>query len=228
AVDRVDAATIALWEECSAVGMPRAVTISRLDHPRANFEAALADCRRAFGESVQPLYLPVRSGAAVSGLHGLLSGTVSEYQEGERQPAWRPADAGELAAAEEARSALIEAIIAESEDESLMDRYLGGEEIGLDVLFSDVETAVARGSFYPALATSSETGLGVVELLDMLRRAFPSPLERPAPQVTGLYGSPSSPLRCDPDGPLAGEIVRTSTDPFLGRVSLVRVFSGTL
>ena len=228
AVDRVDAATIALWEECAAVGMPRAVTISRLDHPRASFEAALADCRRAFGESVQPLYLPVRSGAAVSGLHGLLSGTVSEYQEGERQPVMRPADAGELAAAEEARSALIEGIIAESEDESLMDRYLGGEEIGLDILFSDVETAVARGSFYPVLATSSETGLGVAELLDMLRRAFPSPLERPAPQVTGLYGSPSTPLRCDPDGPLAGEIVRTSTDPFLGRVSLVRVFSGTL
>src|SRR6185312_1536041 len=92
AVDGIDAATIALWEECSSIGMPRAVTISRLDHPRANFDAALANCRAVFGESVQPLYLPVRSGTELSGLHGLLSGTVSEYQAGERQPVVRPAD----------------------------------------------------------------------------------------------------------------------------------------
>jgi elongation factor G len=228
AVDDVDAATIALWGECESVGMPRAVAISRLDHPRASFEAALARCRQAFGETVQPLYVPLRSGTDVTGLHGLLSGTVSDYSAGERQPVVRPAEAAELAAAEEARGALIEGIIAESEDESLMDRYLGGEEIGLDVLISDLETAVARGSFYPVLATSSETGLGIPELLDMLKRAFPSPLERPLPTVAGLYGSRANQLRCDPEGPLAGEVVRTSTDPFLGRVCLVRVFSGTL
>jgi elongation factor G len=228
AVDDIDAATTALWGECESVGMPRAVAISRLDHPRAGFEAALARCRQAFGDTVQPLYLPVRSGTEVTGLHGLLSGTVSDYSSGERRPMVRQAEAAELEAAEEARGALIEGIIAESEDESLMDRYLGGEEIGLDVLISDLETAVARGSFYPVLATSSETGLGLAELLNMLKRAFPSPLERPLPTVAGLYGSRASQLRCDPEGPLAGEVVRTSTDPFLGRVCLVRVFSGTL
>ena len=228
AVDDVDAATTALWGECESVGMPRAVAISRLDHPRASFEAALTRCRQAFGETVQPLYSPLGSGTDVTGLHGLLSGTVSDYSAGERQPVVRPAEAAELAAAEEARGALIEGIIAESEDESLMDRYLGGEEIGLDVLISDLETAVARGSFYPVLATSSETGLGIPELLDILKRAFPSPLERPLPTVAGLYGSRANQLRCDPEGPLAGEVVRTSTDPFLGRVCLVRVFSGTL
>jgi elongation factor G len=68
----------------------------------------------------------------------------------------------------------------------------------------------------------------VSELLETLIRAFPSPLERPLPSVTDLAGEPAGPLSCDPDGPLAGEVIRTTIDPFLGRVCLVRVFSGTL
>lgn len=228
AVDGVDAATTALWGECERVGMPRAVVISRLDHPRADYDGVLAACQRAFGDSVLPLYLPVRSGGTATGLLGLLSGTVSDYAAGDPEPAVRQADDGELAAAESARGALIEGIIAESEDETLMDRYLGGEQITFDVLVGDLETAVARGSFFPVMATSAETGVGITELLQMLTRAFPSPLERPVPDVLEIDGTPAGPLSCDPAGPLAAEVVRTTVDPFLGRVCLVRVFSGTL
>jgi elongation factor G len=64
--------------------------------------------------------------------------------------------------------------------------------------------------------------------MDVLARAFPSPLERELPAVTDLAGAPAPALSCDPDGPLAAEVVRTTVDPFLGRVCLVRVFSGTL
>lgn len=228
ALDDIDAATTALWAECDQVGVPRAVVISRLDHPRANFEAALAACRRAFGDGIVPAYLPVHTGGAVTGLLGLLSGTVSDYSEGDAGPAVRDATPEELSESEEARGALIEGIISESEDETLMDRYLGGEDIDVDVLVADLETAVARGSFFPVLATSAVTGLGLTELLDMLTRAFPSPAERPLPEATDLAGAPAGPLTCDPEGPLAGEVVRTTIDPFLGRVCLVRVFSGTL
>ncbi|MCG2624322.1 elongation factor G-like protein EF-G2 [Arthrobacter sp. I2-34] len=228
AVDGVDAATTALWGECERVAMPRAVVISRLDHPRADYDGVLAACRRAFGDSVLPLYLPVRTGGAVTGLLGLLSGTVSDYAEGDPQPAVRQADDGEMAAAQSARGALIEGIIAESEDETLMDRYLGGEQIAFDVLVGDLETAVSRGSFFPVLATSAEAGVGMAELLQMLTRAFPSPLERELPEVAGIDGTPAGQLACDPEGPLAAEVVRTTVDPFLGRVCLVRVFSGTL
>jgi elongation factor G len=164
----------------------------------------------------------------VTGLLGLLSGTVSDYAAGMSQPTEREAGTEELTASESARSALIEGIIAESEDESLMDRYLDGEQIQLDILVKDLETAVARGSFFPVLATSSETGVGLAELLDMLLRAFPSPVERDLPPVTEIDGTPTGPLTCDPAGPLAGEVVRTTIDPFLGRVCLVRIFSGTL
>lgn len=228
ALEDIDAATTALWAECDQVGMPRSVVVSRLDHPRANFDATVAACQRAFGDAVVPAYLPVRTGDTTTGLLGLLAETVSDYSAGSSTPAVRNASAEELAACESARGALIEGIISESEDESLMDRYLGGEQIDVGILVSDLETAVVRGSFFPVLATSAETGLGVSELLEMLTRAFPSPLERPLPSVTDLAGAPAGPLSCDPAGPLAGEVIRTTIDPFLGRVCLVRVFSGTL
>jgi elongation factor G len=228
ALDDIDAATTALWAECDQLGTPRAVVVSRLDHPRANYEAAVAACQRAFGDSVVPAYLPVRTDGAMTGLLGLLSGTVSDYAGNGAEPAVRGATPEELAASEEARGTLIEGIISESEDESLMDRYLGGEQIDVDVLVGDLETAVTRGSFFPVLAASAETGLGMTELRDMLIRAFPSPLERDLPAVTDLAGSPAGPLSCDPGGPIVGEVVRTTIDPFLGRVCLVRIFSGTL
>ncbi|WP_332602101.1 elongation factor G-like protein EF-G2 [Arthrobacter sp. S2(2024)] len=228
AVDGVDAGTTALWGECERVGMPRAVVISRLDHPRANYDAVLAECRSAFGDSVLPLHLPVRNADAVSGVLGLLSGSVSEYTPGEPRPAVRAATAAELTGAEGVRGELIEGIISESEDETLMDRYLGGEDVPIDTLVEDLETAIVRGTFFPVLASSSVTGVGTAELLEVLTRAFPPPTERSLPTVTDLGGTPLEPLACDPDGPLLGEVVRTTVDPFLGRVCLVRVFSGTL
>jgi elongation factor G len=228
AVDGVDAATTALWAECERVGMPRAVVISRLDHPRANYDDALAQCRSAFGESVLPLYLPSRTDGALTGLLGLLSGNVSDYADGELQPTVRPALQDELADWEIARGELIEGIISESEDETLMDRYLGGEEISLDVLIGDLEKAVARGSFFPVVPTSATNGVGTSELLEVLTRGFPSPVEHAVPLITDLNGEPVKKLRCDPAGPLVGEVVRTTVDPFLGRVCLVRLFSGTL
>lgn len=228
AVDGIDAATTALWAECERVGMPRAVVISRLDHPRADYDGVLAACRASFGESVLPLYLPLRTDGAVTGLLGLLSGNVSDYSGDDLRPEVRLAEPGERGGWDDARGELIEGIIAESEDETLMDRYLGGEEIGLDVLVDDLETAVARGSFFPVIPTSAMNGLGTAELLEVLTGGFPSPVEHAAPAVTDLDGKRVGPLKCDPDGPLAGEVVRTTVDPFLGRVCLVRLFSGTL
>ncbi|MCA4131569.1 elongation factor G-like protein EF-G2 [Arthrobacter sp. M4] len=227
AVDGVDAATIALWSECERVGMPRAVVMSRLDHPRADYAAVLAECRAAFGDAVLPSQQPVYTDGQATGILDLLSRKVSDYAE-DSKPAVRAASEQEMAAAESARAELIEGIIAESEDETLMERYLGGEDIPTDVLVDDLETAVARGTFFPVLATSAITGLGTAELLNFIARAIPSPAEHDVPLVTDLNGNPLGPLTCDPDGPLAGEVVRTNVDPFLGRVCLVRLFSGTL
>ena len=109
-----------------------------------------------------------------------------------------------------------------------MDRYLSGEEIDTATIIEDLEKAVVRGSFYPVVPVCAETRVGLDALLEVLTSGFPSPLEHELPPVTGLSGDPRDPLTCDPDGPLVAEVVKTTVDPYVGRVSLVRVFSGTL
>ena len=227
AVDGIDGATRMIWDECAAVGMPRAIVVSKVDRDRADFEETVALCQRVFGDGVMPLYLPLHTDDEhVGGVIGLLSQQVFDYSSGSRVE--RAPDPEHLPLIADARNSLIEGIIAESEDETLMDRYLGGEDIDTKVLIDDLETAVARGSFYPVLVTSATTGLGMTELLEVLTSAFPSPLEHPLPVVTAPNGDPRPPLTCDPAGPLAAEVIKTTTDPYVGRISLVRVFSGTL
>jgi elongation factor G len=227
AAEGVDGLTRMLWEECALVGTPRAVVITKVDHQRADFDEALAACRDAFGDSVAPLYLPVADGqGGVHGLIGLLSQRFYDYAGGGR--ADRDVPDADRDSVREARAALIEAIIQESEDEGLMDRYLSGEEIDPKVLIDDLETAVARGTFYPVLATAAVPGVGLAELLEVITQAFPSPAEHPLPAVTRLDGRPASGLASDPVGPLLAEVVKTTSDPYVGRISLVRVFSGTL
>ncbi|MGP3926377.1 elongation factor G-like protein EF-G2 [Streptomyces sp. 8N616] len=241
AADGVDGSTRMVWEECAAVGMPRAIVVSHLESARADFEEMTAVCQRVFGgddpDAVLPLYLPLHGEEAadghapVAGLIGLLSQRVFDYSSGER--AEQAPDPEHLPLIEEARNRLIEGIISESEDETLMDRYLGGEDIDIKTLIEDLERAVARGSFHPVLAAApapegSKQGIGTVELLELITGGFPTPLEREAPAVTTPQGSPRPPLTCDPEGPLAAEVVKTSSDPYVGRISLVRVFSGTL
>jgi elongation factor G len=217
----VDEPTKAVWQECAQVAMPRAVVITKLDHARANYQNALATAQAAFGDKVLPLYLP-----AGDGLIGLLSQSYFGYSGGKRSTSEPdPAYADEI---EELRGTLIEGIIEESEDESLMDRYLGGEDIDQKVLIEDLERAVARGSFFPVIPVCSASGIGTFELLEVITSGFPSPPEHTIPEVFNPHGVARKGLTCDPDGPLLAEVVKTTSDPYVGRVSLVRVFSGTI
>ncbi|MGW1890776.1 elongation factor G-like protein EF-G2 [Streptomyces sp. NPDC002004] len=241
AADGVDGTTRMLWEECAAVGMPRAIVVTHLEAARADFDEMTGICAEAFGgddpDAVLPLYLPLHGAAGpdghapVTGLIGLLSQKLFDYASGERKEAEPAPD--QLPLIEDARNRLIEGIIAESEDETLMDRYLGGEQVDFKTLVQDLERAVARGAFHPVLAAApaaegARQGLGTVELLELITRGFPSPLEREVPAVTTPQGASRPALACDPEGPLAAEVVKTASDPYVGRISLVRVFSGTL
>jgi elongation factor G len=221
----VDDPTKSLWLECAQVGMPRAVVITKLDHARANYESALAAAKDAFGDKVLPLYLAADS--PCTGLIGLLSQTHYEYSDGKRTTTHAP-DASYSEPIEVLRGTLIEGIIEESEDETLMERYLGGEEIDQAVLIEDLEKAVARASFFPVIPACSGTGVGTLELLEIITSAFPSPPEHKLPEVFTPQGKAREGVTCDPNGPLLAEVVKTTSDPYVGRVSLVRVFSGTI
>ncbi|MFI9219134.1 elongation factor G-like protein EF-G2 [Streptomyces werraensis] len=241
AADGVDGSTRMVWDECAAVGMPRAIVVTHLEAARADFEEMTRVCAETFGgddpDAVLPLYLPLRGPegpdghAPVTGLIGLLTRKLFDYSSGERVANEPVGD--QVPLIEEARGRLIEGIISESEDETLMDRYLGGEDVDVRTLIDDAERAVARGVFFPVLAAApaapgARQGLGTVELLDLITGGFPTPLEHGTPQVTTLDGRPRELKPCDPDAPLVAEVVKTSSDPYVGRLSLVRVFSGTL
>ncbi|MBN1171919.1 MAG: elongation factor G-like protein EF-G2 [Micromonosporaceae bacterium] len=229
AVDGMDAATAALWEECAAIDLPRAVAVTRLDHQRADFDETLAECQRVFGENVLPLCLPLHGddGQSVIGLIDLISQKVSDYSAGDPATVRDP-DADQRSSIESPRTTLLEGVIAESEDETLMERYLEGEGIETETIIADLEKAVARGHFYPVIPVCAETRVGLDALLAMLADAFPPPGEHSIPVVTTVDGSPRDPLTCDPNGPLVAQVIKTTIDSYVGRVSLVRVFSGTL
>jgi elongation factor G len=198
----VDEPTRELWRECAEVAMPRVVVVTKLDHARADYDRVVREAREAFGEKVLPVYL-----READRLVGLITGDHAH---------------------DEQRAALIEGVIEESEDETLMERYVGGEEVDAKLLVEDLERAVARGSFHPVLPVDSSTGVGSAELLDLVVAGFPSPLEHPMPEVFTPAGGKGPTLTASPDGPLVAEVVKTTSDPYVGRVSLVRVFSGTV
>jgi elongation factor G len=216
AVNGVDATTVQLWEECAAVGMPRAVVITQLDRARADVDEAVRLCQLLLGDGVFPVHLVDRgTDGSVRGLVNLLEPDAEAGRVGGNE-------------ADRLRSELIEGIIGESEDEGLMERYLAGDQLVQADLIADLETAVARGHFHPVLCAAPLLGVGIDDLLELLVAGFPCPMEHGCPSVARPDGSRASSLSCDPEGPLVAEVVKTTTDPYLGRVSLVRVFSGTL
>ena len=230
AVDGIDETTRHLWDECEAVGMPRAIVVTKMDKERADFDETVAICHRMFtgGGGVLPMYLPIyNEKVGIDGFIDLLTTEIHEWTSGARRD--RASEEQHQHLIEGHRNDLIEGIITESEDEGLMDRYMAGEDIGLDGLVNDLERAVARGHFHPVLGHGADgKGVGTELILDLIARCFPSPVEHALPVVTGIHGEPKEPLQADPNGPLVAEVIKTTTDPYIGKISIVRVFSGTL
>ena len=191
---RATAPTRMVWEECAAVGMPRAVVVTHLETARADFDEMTADLRgglrrrrpRRRAAAVPAAARPAGPDghAPVTGLIGLLSQQLFDYSSGERKET-EPGPS-QLPLIEEARNRLIEGIIAESEDETLMDRYLGGEEIDVKTLDRRPGDGRRARLFYPVLAAApaaegARQGLGTVELLELVTGGFPTPLEHEVP-----------------------------------------------
>lgn len=205
ATDPVSAPTRALWRECAEAGIPRAIVVSKLDVARSGFDEMLTACHDAFGlgpDSVRPLFLPVYRDGRPCGSIDLLTGR--SYGE-----------AGPHPDADAARESLVEAI--SGQDDTLMERYLAGEELDAEALAEGLRREVVDCALHPALAVT-DNGLGAVELLDLVATAFPDPTRR-----GGRHGP-----ACDPDAPLSAQVLRITGDAYVGRISLVRVFAGTL
>lgn len=225
ASDGLDPATAALWRECAEVKLPRAICITKLDDGRISFDEALENIQSVLGQSVQPAYVPVTSGNQIIGNLSLVSQQVHDYSSGNLQR--REPSATETALVEQYRSQLIEGIIEESEDADLMDRYLEGDDLKEDELLADLLTAILNGQFHPVIPVNSLNGLGTDQLLTVIAGSFPDPSTHTV-AVTSTDGQDLESLAGDPSGPLVAEVIRTTSDQFAGRLSLVRIYNGTL
>ncbi|GAA2802328.1 elongation factor G-like protein EF-G2 [Kitasatospora sp. CM 4170] len=204
ATDPVTSPTRALWRECAAEGIPRAIAVAKLDIARSSFDDILTACHDAFGlgpDTLRPLFLPVQHDGHPDGSVDLLTGHT--YGQTEPLPDTAPA-----------RDSLVEAI--SGQDDTLMERYLAGDTLDTDSLEDGMRREVLACTLHPAVPTT-DAGLGAAELLDLITTAFPDPTQRtrPAPE-------------CDPDAPLAAQVVRVTGDAYVGRISLLRIYAGTL
>jgi elongation factor G len=227
AADGVDGAAQALWEECRDAHLPRVIVLTKLDAGHADFDTSVAQAQEVFGEGVRPTHVPTFGGPGqVVGNIGLLTLEEHDYAGSTRVVRTLTAHDDHV---EAYRGPLIESIITEAEDDGLMDRYLTDDEnLDTDDLLDDLMKAVATANLFPVLPVQTGTGVGIEELLALIEHGFPTPGLHPNPPLTTVDGSVLPQPDSDPAGPLVAQVIRTTTDPFAGRLSLVRIFSGTL
>ncbi|GIU96502.1 MAG: elongation factor G [Actinomycetota bacterium] len=223
AVDGVEVQTEYAWELAVEEGLPRAIFVNKLDRERADFQATLDQLVATFGTQVAPFELPIGAEHAFEGVADLLHETADRYPSGPiaQESPWPE----ELhAVADPAREKLIEAV-AESDD-ALIERYLEEGTLPEDDIVRGAKEGFARARLAPVIVGSAARAIGVDRLLDFIVEEFPSPLERPPIRVTGPNGDEER--ACDPDGPLTAYVFKTVSDPFVGHITMFRVFSGRM
>jgi elongation factor G len=222
AVDGVEVQTEYAWELAVEEGLPRAIFVNKLDRERADFQSTLDQLVSSFGNQVAPFELPIGQEHEFTGIADLLHEKSDLYPAG---PMAEESDwPDELhAMADPAREKLIEAV-AESDD-ALIEEYLENGTLPEEHIVSGAKDGFARARLAPVLVGSASKAMGIDRLLDFIVEEFPSPLDRGSVQVHGKGGGEAE-RTCDPDGPLAAFIFKTVSDPFVGHITMFRVFSG--
>jgi elongation factor G len=200
----VQVGTERAWTVAERLGLPRMVVVTKLDKG-GDYYALLSDLRSTLGH-ILPIDLPLYEGGRWVGLMDVFHGKAYRYQNGEEVEV--PIPEGEQKRVQSFRQEVLEAIV--ETDESLLEKYLEGEEVTGEALEKAFHEAVRRGLLYPVALASGVTGIGVLPLLDLTLEAFPSPEER--------FG----------EGPALAKVFKVQVDPFMGQVAYVRLYRGRL
>jgi elongation factor G len=207
AVDGVEVQAEISWKMAEAAGMPRAIFVNKLDRDRASFQRTMDELKAKFGAGVAPLQLPIGEESSLSGVVDLLSDTAYNYDGADRT-----GTAGEVPESladqeHDVHDALVEGIVVGDDD--LMERYLGDEKIEYSELAGALAKGIASGSVFPVLCGSATRLVGVDRLAHFLVE------EAPAPAV-------------EASGPPATFVFKTIADPYVGRVNVFKVHSGSV
>ncbi len=219
AVSGIEVGTEVAWSYCEQFHLPRLIVINKMDRPNANFAKIFAAMEEFSDTRLIKFHLPMGEKEDYKGTIDLVSmkAFIGNSKTGVEIPAAFKDDA------ETERMALIEAA-AEGED-ALLEKYLETGELNDEEVKRGLQSVVKSGSYIPVLVSAAGSGIGVAPLLSAMVDYLPSPAE--APRAATLGGNAIE-LQGEDSGPLACYVWKTTTDPFVGRQSFFRVFSGTV
>ncbi|HCS49342.1 MAG TPA: elongation factor G [Candidatus Aminicenantes bacterium] len=224
-VSGVEVGTEKVWEMLEENELPRLIVINKLDRENANFKRALESVVQFFGRRAVPAQLPVGEERDFSGVVDLMRMKAFLFEKDESGK-FREEDVPAALRAEAAkkRDELIE-MIAEN-DERLMEKYLEKGELSPEEIHSGLKKAVFNRQLYPVFACAALANIGAQPLAEGMIELLPSPVERGSVKAT-VKGQPGS-VKMSIDEPLAALVFKTISDPYTGRISLLRVYSGKL
>ncbi len=215
----VEVGTEEVWRLADERGLPRFVFINKMDRENANYDATLDQLKARFGPKIAPVYLPIGSADGFRGYIDVIEEHANVYEGGKAKEVPIPP---EMEGAEHSRrDALVEAA-AEASDELMM-KYLEGEEISDAEVGAALHKGTREGSVVPVFVGSAAKNIGVRELLSMIVKHVPSPAE-----VGSRTTTDGKAIAPDPSGPFVAQVFKTTSDPFVGRLTYFRVVSGTL
>jgi elongation factor G len=226
AVSGVEVSTEKIWAAAEELEVPRIVVLNRLDRERASLERSLESLRGVFGRTVVPVQLPIGEEKALKGVVDLVGMKAWTYPADGSGKASEGAVPAELeSAASTAREALIE-MVAEADD-SLMEKFFDAGTLTQEELLSGLKRGISAGRIFPAFCVSAAASIGMQPLLDAIVSYVESPAERGYAATDGKSGEETRVPAVD-SGPVAAFVWKTVADPFAGRITLLRVISGTL
>jgi elongation factor G len=209
----VEVGTGRLWKRADELGLSRVLVVNMLDRERADFFRVFEALRSQLSEHCVAVHLPIGTEHELTGIVDLLHMCAYTSPEGQREEKPGEIPAEMASQVEEFRTRLLDAVV--ETDEALMERYLEGEELGVEEVAHALKAAVTRGEVFPVACGVATKNLGTTALLDLLVEGVPSPARK---------GSP-----IELDGPqTAAFVFKTIADPFAGRINLFRVLKGTV
>ncbi len=214
AVSGPEVGTDRVWQIAEDRGLPRMILINRMDRENADFDTVLTALQEKWGSAVAPLVFPIGESHDLSGVVDLLA--MKAYLGESGDAAEVPAEVAERA--EELRGALIESIV--ENDEALMTKYFEDEPLAPEELHGALRTALAAGQIVPVLCAAATKQIGVRQLLQTIASIAPSPAQRSVVDADG------GTLAVADDASPAVLVFKTSADPYVGRLSYLRVMTG--
>ncbi|HJR92466.1 MAG TPA: elongation factor G [Acidimicrobiia bacterium] len=220
AVDGVEVQTEIMWRVAAEEGIPRAIVVTKLDRDRASFQRTLDQLRESFGKRVAPVQVPIGEEGDLAGIVRVVSERAYLYDEGAKTGKQADLPDSVSTLVHSTHTALIESVV--ESDDALMEAYFEGTEPSRDVIVETVHKGMLAGEIFPVLVASASTLIGVDTLAEFLVDFGPNPLEHAVPPLQ------SGTLEVSESGPVAAYVFKTVSDPFVGRISMFRVYSGSI